>query len=144
SGQRLNFGSPLPLLPGTVVALEQAAPAHATAVALRHVVDADPAGGWIDVDAPPAGVDAAEQPPIDVTTPFLLSTGGVAAQGTLIAQNGNVAAQLVASSPGSWGNDVAVRIQRQTFAQTQATGAPLFGGQRIPVSSVARFVRGTF
>jgi hypothetical protein len=99
---------------------------------------------WIDVDAALAGVDAAEQPPIDVTKPVLLSTGGVAAQTTLVAQNGNVALGIVASSPGSWGNEVAVRIQRQAFAQTAATGAALFGGQQIPVSSVARFVRGTF
>jgi uncharacterized protein len=144
SGQRLTFSSSLPLLPGTVVALEQPAAGQTTAVVLRHVVDADPAGMWIDVDAALAGVDAAEQPVIDITKPIVLSTGGVAAQTTLVAQNGNVAAAVVASSAGSWGNEVAVRIQRQTFAQTSATGPALFGGGQIPVTSVARFVRGTF
>jgi len=144
SGRRLNFASALPLLPGTVVALEQPAPAQATAVVLRHVVDADPAGMWIDVDAAPAGVDAAETPPIDTAQPVNLSTGGAAAQTNLVAQNGNLAAAVVASSPGSWANAVAVRVQRQTFAQTAATGAALYAGQQLPVSSVARFTRGTF
>jgi uncharacterized protein len=143
-GQRLSFATPLALLPGTVVALEQPAAAQQTANVLRHVVDADPAGMWIDVDAALAGVDAREQPPIDTTLPVLLSTGGVSATTTLAAINGSVAAGIVASSPGSWGNQVAVRIMLQTFAQTMATGAPLYNGQQIPVSSVARFARGTF
>lgn len=149
SGRRLTFATPLSLLLGTLVALEQSTSSQGAAVVLRHVVDADPAGMWIDVDAALAGVDAAEQPPINVAAisaanPVILSTGGVAAQTTLVAQNGAVAACIVASSPGSWGNEVAVRIQRQTIAQTTATGASICGGQRIPVSSVARFVRGTF
>jgi len=144
TGQRLTFGAPLNLLPGTLIALEQPAAAQQTAVVLRHVVNADPAGTWIEVDAPLAGVNAAEQPPIDVSLPLLLSTGAVAAQTNLVADDGNVAATVVAASPGSWGNTLAVRIQRQTVAQTVASGAPLFGGQQIPVSSVARFSRGTF
>jgi uncharacterized protein len=144
SGQRLNFATPLPLLAGTVVALEQPAAAQQTAVVLRHVVDADLAGMWIDVDAPLAGVNATEQPPINTTLPVMLSTGGVASQTALVAIDGSVAATVVASSPGSWGNQVAVRLQLQTFAQTAATGPPLYGGQQLPVSSVAQFVRGTF
>lgn len=143
-GQRLNLQSLLPLVPGTVVALEQPAPANATAVVLRHVVGADPGGTWIEVDAPLAGVDAQERPPIDVAQPIALSTGGVAAQTTLSAIDGSVAAVVQASSPGSWGNDVAVRIMRQTFAQTAATGAPLYAGTQLPVASFAGFTRGTF
>ena len=67
---------------------------------------------WIDVDAPLAGVDAQEWPPLDITKPIVLSTGGVSAQATLLAINGNAAATIQASSPGSWGNDTAVRIMR--------------------------------
>ena len=144
SGVRVDLAPPLPLLPGTVVALLQPPAGYPTAVVLRHVVDADPGGAWIDVDAPLAGADAAEQPPIDPTKALLLSTGGVAAQATLVAQNGSTAAALAASSPGSWGNAVAVRVQRQTVAQTAASGAPISGGAQLPVVSVARFVRGTF
>ena len=145
TGTRLALSPALSLRAGTVVALLQTQPGNVTANVLRHVVDADPGGAWIDVDAPLTGVDARETPPLDLTQPVLLSTGAVNAWTTLLARDGtSVAARFTASSPGSWGNRVALRIVRESVAQTSVTGPPAAGGAQLPVASIARFARGTF
>jgi phage tail sheath protein FI len=145
SGLRLTLSPALPLRAGTVVALSQDLPGNASANVLRHVTDADPGGAWIDVDAPLAGVDARETPPIDLTQPVFLSAGAVSASTVLLARDGtSVAARLRASSPGAWGNRVALRIMRESTAQTSVVAALGAGGSELPVASIARFARGTF
>ncbi|MBV9271047.1 MAG: phage tail sheath subtilisin-like domain-containing protein, partial [Candidatus Eremiobacteraeota bacterium] len=145
TGTRLALLPALWLRNGTVVALSQGQPKNTTATVLRHVVDADPAGAWIDVDAPLAGVDARESPPIDVTKKVTLSSGATIASTTLLARDGtSVAARLSTSSPGSWGNTVAVRILRESVAQTEVVSALQNAQSAIPVASIGRFARGDF
>lgn len=145
SGTRLTFAGALPLRPGTVVALSQVQAGSVTATVLRHVVDADAGGAWIDVDAPLAGVDAREKPPIDTTKPVLLSSGADLASTTLLARDGtSIAARFTASSPGSWGNRVALRIMRESPAQTSVVSTLPPDMSELPVASMARFPRGTF
>jgi uncharacterized protein len=142
---RLSLSPALPLRAGTVVALIQSRPGNITASVLRHVAGADPGGAWIDIDAPLTGADARETPPLDITQPIVLSTGAVNASTVLLARDGSaVAARVAASSPGSWGNRVALRVMRESVAQTSVAGPPAAGGAEIPVASIARFSRGTF
>lgn len=144
AGTHLVLAPALPLRAGTVVALAQIRPGNAVARVLRHVADADPAGTWIELDAPVAGVDARETPAIDPTAPMLLSSGASIAETALRARNGASGARFVCASPGSWGNRIALRVFRETSAQTEATQTPSAGGATIPVASTAGFARGTF
>jgi phage tail sheath protein FI len=145
SATRLTLAPALAIRPGTVVALLQHQSAPAAAGVLRHVVAADPGGAWIELDAPPAGVDAREVPPLDLTQPMFLSTGATNASVALLARDGTSAAVCFsASSPGSWGNRVALRVMRESIVQTTVAGPPAGGGSELPVDSIARFSRGTF
>jgi phage tail sheath protein FI len=139
---RLTLAPSVFLRPGTVVALSQQPALGSRIVVLRQVVAADPAGAWVDLAQPVTGVSAQEVPPLDTTRSIALSTGAVAAQVTLIAQNGTNAAVMSASSPGSWGNQVSLRCMTHVIAQTAASGAPTAAGAAIPVTSTARFARG--
>lgn len=141
---RLSLAPPLPLLAGTVVALSQTQPGDVVARVMRRVADADPAGAWIDVEAPLTGVDARETPALDLTQAILLSTGANAAQAQVRNDLGAVVAVAYASSPGSWGNGVALRLVRDTIAQTSATATPSAAGGTLPVASPAGFARGAF
>ena len=143
-GVRLALAPSLSLIPGAVIALWQLLPAGNRVVVLRQVVAADPAGAWVDLDAPPTGVSAVETPPLNTILQMHLSTGAVAAQTALVGQNGKSVATLLASSPGSWGNNVALRYSTHVVAQTNATSAPVASGTAIPVASLARFARGQF
>jgi hypothetical protein len=143
TGTRLTLAPPLPLRSGTVVALSQPQPPGVdVATALRQVVAADPVGGWIDVAAPIAGIDAREQPAIDTTKSMTLSTGGTVARAALVSGNGKIGALFTASSPGSWGNRVALRVMRERVAETLAVDV-VDSGRQIQVESFARFSRGT-
>ncbi|HXP93472.1 MAG TPA: phage tail sheath C-terminal domain-containing protein [Candidatus Binatia bacterium] len=144
SPTRLTLSPTLVVVPGAVVALAQKPATGNRIVVLREAIAADPAGTWIDISAPIAGVSALEKPPLDPAKPLFLSTGAVVSQATLSAVNGNDAATVAASSPGSWGNAVALRCMTHVVAQTSATGAPQKQGAAIPVASVARFERGGF
>src|SRR5206468_2192665 len=125
NGVRLALAPALALRPGTVVALVQQQPGNVTASVLRHVAAADPGGAWIDLDAPLTGVDAREVPALDLAQPVLLSAGAVNASVALLARNGStVAARFATSSPGSWGNRVALRMMRESVVQTTVTGPP--------------------
>ncbi|MFN2459502.1 MAG: hypothetical protein ABR591_02220, partial [Candidatus Velthaea sp.] len=145
TAMRLALAPALPLRAGTVVALVQAQAGNVTATVLRHVAAADPGGAWIEVDAALAGVDARETPAIDPTQPMLLSSGGTVATTTLTARNGSAtAARFMMSSAGSWGNRVALRVMRQSVAQTSVVAPLLDANRQLPVASVAGFARGTF
>ena len=144
-GTRLALVPALPLRAGTVVALSQTQTGNVTATVLRHVADADPGGAWIDVDAPLSGVDAREMPPIDTSQSVRLSAGAGSASAIMLARNGtDVAARFTVSSPGNFGNRVAVRMMRESIVQTSVI-APLTGANcELPVASIARFARGSF
>lgn len=143
AGVRLSLAPPLELRTGTVIALGQATgPGAQSATVLRRVRDADAAGAWIDLEAPVSGVDARERPPIDPTQPMQLTTGATLARVTVANAKGTVGALFTASSPGSWGNRVSLRVRTEVAAQTRAT-AVLDMGRQVQVESVAHFSLGT-
>ncbi|MFQ5814671.1 MAG: phage tail sheath family protein, partial [Anaerolineae bacterium] len=60
----------------------------------------------------------------DLGRPLQFKTGASAARGELLDENGKPTLSIEASSPGAWGDGLAVRVARPSPAATRATGAP--------------------
>lgn len=132
----------LPTLAGTLVAFAGMSIDGDVAFVVRTVVAADAATGTLTLDAPLTGADPHEAPALDITQPLTVSTGAVAARGTVRARNGAVAADVRAASPGAWGNALAVRVMDEVVTRTTVVDSPLNATDRFAVASIARIARG--
>jgi phage tail sheath protein FI len=141
AGATVTLAAPLDVLPGTLVAFTGLGTAGDDAAVIRTVLATS--GDQVVLDAPLTGADPHEVPPLDLTQPVVASTGAVAAWNTLRAVNGSVAAHVTASSPGSWGNALAVRVMSDVLAQTTVVASPLTTADVLAVASVAQIARGT-
>lgn len=128
---------PEPAVPGpverVVTRLVDGASAFVTGAAVtirQDDVAAVVAVADVDVAASAVRWVAPLPPEIDPRAPFTLATGAGAARATLTTSTGAVALHVLASSPGVWGNHLAVHVTRTHPAATRAAdqAQPADGG----------------
>lgn len=118
-------------VPGAAVTVQQGE--AVTMVAVASVDEADARVYWL----PPLGQA------FDPLSPMTLSTGAGAATATLPDGAGDAVLTVHASSPGAWGNQLAVRVSRSHPAATSvAERAQPSDGSALYVDSVVGFEPG--
>ncbi len=119
-------------VPGAVVTVRQGSACRS------HLLTSVDRGGFL------VSWERPLEPELDIARPMQVETGAAAASGLLPGSDGKKSLRIEASSPGQWGNRLAVHLARSNRAATRLAPLPQAEeGSRSFVESVSGFARGS-